>query len=158
MGSIAAMATKTFRTLRSTRQVVASSHVLQQRVESIRARPWSEFSNATALALLMQAPTESEREHADRNFRETVTISRPDAPGTAFVAGEQSFTVERQHGRTRIVESGDLGNEPTLLVESLVRWRDADGPHQRRLRTIVCRAGLTRSGIFGSDLGQQVGR
>ena len=30
--------------------------------------------------------------------------------------------------------------------------------HQRKLRTIVCRTGLTRSGVFGSALGRPRGR
>jgi len=64
-----------------------------------------------------------------------------------------SFSVWRQHGTAYIESRGDFGNEPTLLFASYVTWCDRDGRHLRYLRTLVCRAGLTRSGVFGSSLG-----
>ena len=158
LGSIAAMAGRTIHTLRSTRQVVAASHVLQQRIESIRGKPWPEISNATAMALLMQAPVESEQELAEWNLSENVTVRVPDSAAVNFAPDARFFTVRRQRGVARVEEGGDFGEEPTLLVESLVMWRDADGEHQRKLRTIVCRTGLTRSGVFGSALGRPRGR
>lgn len=158
LGSIAGMAGRTIHTLRSTRQVVAASHVLQQRIETIRGKPWPEISNATAMAHLMQTPVESEQELAEWNLREIVTVRVPDAAAVNFVPDARLFTVRRQRGAARIEEAGDFSDEPTLLVESVVMWRDADGEHQRKLRTIVCRTGLTRSGVFGSALGRPRGR
>ena len=158
LGSIAAMAAKTLRTLRSTRQVVVSSHVLQQRIETIRGKAWPEISNASALALLMKTPTESERELTDWNPIENVTVRVPDSSAGNFVPDSRSFTVRRQRGTAHIDQNGDFGGEPTLLFENFVTWRDSDGEHERKLRTIVCRAGLTRSGVFGSALGRPRGR
>ncbi len=34
----------------------------------------------------------------------------------------------RQRGRVHIDQGGDFGDEPTLLVETFVTWREADGP------------------------------
>src|SRR5687768_11078563 len=60
VGDIFAMTAHALHTLRSSRHVAASSRVLQQRIELIRAKPWPEISSARALAILMQNPTESE--------------------------------------------------------------------------------------------------
>src|SRR6266478_5478474 len=65
MGSIMAMNSKAIHTLRATLQTAASSQVLQQRIEMIRARPWPEFASAPAMAVLMNMPTESEKELTD---------------------------------------------------------------------------------------------
>ena len=37
-------------------------------------------------------------------------------------------------------------------------YMDPDGKHLRTLRTIVCRSGLTRNGIFGSRIGRPNGQ
>lgn len=155
LGSVLTMNVKTMRTLRATRQAAASSQLLQQRVEAIRGRAWPEVSTAAALALLMQSPTESEKELADAGVIELIEVSVPEAAAAGRpAAGARSFSIRRQRGTARIVEAGDFAQEPTLLFEDSVAWRDVDGEHERRLRTIVCRAGLTRSGIFGSALGR----
>lgn len=154
LGSIAAMAAKTLHTLRSTRQVVAASHLLQQRIEAMRGKPWPEMANAAALAVLMQTPVASEPELAEWNVCETVTVRVPDPAAANLVADARCFTVRRQRGIVHVDQDGDFGGEPTLLVESLVTWRDSDGEHERKLRTVICRTGLTRSGVFGSALGR----
>ena len=158
LGSIAAMAAKTMHTLRSTQQVAASSHVLQQRIETIRGKAWPEISNAAALALLLRVPTESEAEFPDGTLAERITVRVPDTAAANLAADARAFTVRRQHGTAHADDGGDFGDEPMLLFESLVTWRDADGEHQRTLRTIVCRTGLTRSGVFGSALGRPRGQ
>jgi hypothetical protein len=66
----------------------------------------------------------------------------------------RAFTVVRERGRTRISEAGDLGSEPLLLVEIVLTWRGIQKDQQRRQRTMICRTGLTRSGIFGSPFGR----
>ena len=158
LGSIAAMAAKTMHTLRSTQQVAASSHVLQQRIETIRGKPWPEISNAAALALLLREPTESEGEFPEGSLAERITVRVPDTAAANLAADARSFTVRRQHGVAHADDGGDFGDEPMLLFESLVTWRDADGEHERKLRTVVCRTGLTRSGVFGSALGRPRGQ
>ena len=153
-GSIMAMNAKAIQTLHATGQAAASSQILQQRIEMIRSKPWPEISNSTALAGLMQTATESEKELADTGFRELMKVSVPSTASGEISAGSQSFTIRRERGRARIDEAGDLGAEPVLLLESSLTWRDYHGPHERRLRTVICRAGLTRSGVFGSALGR----
>ncbi|MEA3213652.1 MAG: hypothetical protein QOE70_6709 [Chthoniobacter sp.] len=151
--SILAMNARSMHTLRSTRQAAASSQMLQQRIETLRSKAWPEISNSTALATLMKTATESEAELGDPALLEWITVSVPDTT-TGSVLGDRSFSVRRQRGNVRIEEAGDLGSEPTLLIDTSITWRDMDGSHERQLRTILCRAGLTRSGIFGSALGR----
>jgi Tfp pilus assembly protein PilE len=153
LASIMAMNAKSIHTLRSTQQALASSLMLQQRVETIRRKVWPEISNATALAALMQAPTESEKELSALGLTESVKVTVPEVSAEGFVEGPRSFSVRRQRGVARVEVAGDFGQEPTLLFTSMITWQDAHGPHQRQLRTVICRAGLTRSGIFGSELG-----
>lgn len=149
LGGVFAMNARSLHILRSTRQVTASSLMAQQRLEAIRSKAWPEFSNSTALAQLMQTPAESEKELADSELIETITVAVPGASGAAT-----SFTVQRQRGSARVIAMGDLGTEPLLLVTARVVWRDLQGTQERARRTIIYRSGLTRSGIFGSALGR----
>lgn len=154
LGSIFAMNAQSIHSLRSTRQAAASSLVIQQRIETFRDKPWPEISNSTALVGLMQSPTESEPELSDAGLSEFITISAPADPAANAGDGSRPFSVVRQRGAVRVSEAGDLGTEPMLLVEVVVTWRNAQGAHERRMRTILCRTGLTRSGIFGNALGR----
>jgi hypothetical protein len=155
LGDIFAMTAHGLNTLRCSRQVAAGSRVLQQRIEMIRARPWPEISNAEALAILARKATESEEELANAGFVEKIAVSVPPAPGTVGPA-TGTFSVLRQRGTVRIVNDGDLGSERLLLVEVTVSWQNVRGEQQRQLRTLVCRTGLTRSGIFGSEFGHPI--
>ena len=153
LGSILALNTRSIHILRSTRQAVASSQILQQRIEAIRNRPWPEISNPTAFAVLLRSPAESEKELADPACTEFITVSVPDALGGP-AAGGRVFSLQRQRGIVRVIDDADLGAEPMLVVNASLQWRGVHGTQQRMLRTIVCRNGLTRSGVFGSALGR----
>ena len=153
LGNIFAMTAQGLHSLRATRQVAASSRVLQQRIEMIRAKPWPEISSATALAFLMQTATESETELDGAGLLESVSISTPADPELSGAA-TGTFKVQRQNGTASIRTAGDLSTEPLLLIEVTAAWRNLRGTQQRQLRTLVCRTGLTRSGIFGSGFGQ----
>jgi hypothetical protein len=150
---ILAMNAKSAHTLRATRVAAASSLVLQQRIETIRGKPWPEISNANALRNLMRTPMESEREIPDPDVIEYVKVCVPTINAAGELGEGASFSVWRQRGTAYIEAVGDFGNEPTLLFASYVTWCDNHGRHLRHLRTLVCRAGLTRSGVFGSSLG-----
>jgi Tfp pilus assembly protein PilV len=150
---IFAMNTRSLLILRKTRQVVASSQLLQERIETLRSHAWPEISNAHALAVLLQTPAESGQDLADANPVETVTVTVPNLPAGA-TATDYTFTVRRQRGAVRIIHDGDLGTQPLLLVQNSVTWRDMHGAEQRTLRTIIGQVGLTRSGIFGSAFGR----
>lgn len=152
LGGILTVNTKSIHTLRATQQAAASSQILQQRIETIRSRPWPEISNSTALAALLQVPTESEKQIPDLNLSELIRVSVPTLTTEGFIEG-QSFTVRRDGPTVWIEQAGDFGKEPTLLVAGAIIWRDSQGRHERQVRTIICRAGLTRSGIYGSVLG-----
>ena len=154
LGNIFAITTQSLQALRTTRQVAGASRVLQQRIELIRSKPWPEIANATALAALMQVPTESEKELADADLVETVAVSVPPLPGASVASTTASFRVERRSGSGSVIADDDLGGEPVLMVEITASWRNVRGPQQRQLRTLVCRSGLTRSGVFGSAFGK----
>ncbi len=152
LGDIFAMTAQGLHTLRSARQVAAGSRVIQQRIEMIRAKPWPEISNATALAALMQTAVESEAELGGSALVETVSVSVPAAVGSGG-AETGMFRVQRQNGAAQIRTNGSLGTEPLLLVEITASWNNMRGVQQRQLRTLICRTGLTRSGVFGSAFG-----
>jgi hypothetical protein len=157
MGSIMAINTQAVHTLRATRQAAASSQVLQQRVEMIRSKPWPEVSNTTSLLALMSTATESEKELTDAQMAETLTVTVPMPSSDGPTATTTSFNIRRQNGVA--IPSGmyDFGAQPVLLFDGSLTWHDVHGVHQRSLRTMICRAGLTRSGIFGSPLGRAGG-
>ena len=154
LGGIFAINTRCLHLLRSTRQVTASSQMLQQRMEMLRSKSWSEISNADALAGVMRTPTESEAEMADAGVVEMVIVSIPPTVDAVKQERVRSFTVVRRSGRGFALERDDLGAEPLLLVEIVLTWRGVQKDQQRRTRTMICRTGLTRSGIFGSPFGR----
>lgn len=157
MGSIMTINTHAVHTLRATRQAAASSQVLQQRVEMIRSKPWPEVSNSTSLQALMSMPTESEKELTDAQMAETVTVTVPAPSSDGPTASATSFSIRRQNGVATVGAPADFGAQPALLFDGMLTWHDVHGLHQRSLRTMICRAGLTRSGIFGSPLGRAGG-
>jgi Tfp pilus assembly protein PilV len=154
LGSILAINARTVHTLRATRQAAVASQILQQRVETLRDKPWPQIASAAALAHTMATPTESESELAEGKVDEVLNISPAVPSATGPAKGAHSFQVRRKDGAVQIEQDDDLSKEATLLVSSSVTWKDPSGVHQRSLRTIICRAGLTRSGIFGSGLGR----
>ena len=149
LGGIFAMNARSLHILRSTRQVTASSFMAQQRLETLRSRPWPEFSNSTALMQLLGTPTESEKELADAEPLETITVAIPGGSGVGT-----SFSVQRKGGIVRTTAIGDLSSEPMLLVTARVQWRELHRTQERARRTVIYRSGLTRSGIFGSAVGR----
>ncbi len=154
LGSIFMMNARSLSILRSTRQISASSMMLQQRVETIRGRMWPEISNATGLSGVMNTPTESEKELTDAVVTEVVEVSVPPRPGATASESPVSFVIRRKAGEVKVLSSGDLGSESMLLFKITLTWVNQHGPKSRELQTIVCRTGLTRGGIFGSGLGQ----
>lgn len=154
LGGIFAINTRCLHLLRATRHVAASSQMLQQRMETLRAKPWPEVSNSTALAQLLRTPTESEKELADAGVVEAITVTVPPSVDGTDLRTMPSFTVLRQRGNTQIPKPGDFASEPLLLVEIVLTWRGIQKDQQRRQRTMICRTGLTRSGIFGSPFGR----
>lgn len=152
LGGILTVNVKSIHTLRATQQAAASSQILQQRIETVRTLPWPEMSNSTALAAMLQEPTQSEKQIPDLNLSEVIRVSVPALTPTGYIEGA-SFTVRRDGPTVWIEQAGDFRTEPTLLFSSAVSWRDSHGRHERQLKTLICRAGLTRSGIYGSVLG-----
>src|SRR5688500_426105 len=78
MSTIMSINSHAIHTLRATHQAAASSQVLQQRIEMIRAKPWPEVSSAPALALIMGVPTESEKELSDSRMVEYLKVTVPE--------------------------------------------------------------------------------
>lgn len=156
LGSILAINTKTVHTLRATRQAAVASQVLQQRIEALRDRPWPQMASSEALAQAMATPTGSECELAGGKVDEVLSVSSIMPSATGPAKGVDSFRVRRKDGVVTVEQAADLSNEASLLVISTVTWKDPSGAHTRNLRTIICRAGLTRSGIFGSALGRPI--
>lgn len=151
---IVAINLQSMATLRSSRQAAAASQVLQQRMEMIRDRNWSEVASSRAVAALLSTAASSEEEVTDPNFAEMLKVTVPTQSPDGPVESGQSFSVRRHRGGVSIVETGDFSGEHTLFFEGTVVWHDKTGVRQRVLRTIICRHGLTRSGVFGSVLGR----
>jgi len=154
LGGVFAINTRCMHLLRTTRQVTAGSQMLQQRMEILRSKPWPEVSSASALGALMNTGTESEKELADAQVVETVSVSIPPTAEAVQQDKVRSFSVVRRRGQAHVIEAGDLSGEPLLLFEVLLTWRGVQKEQQRRQRTMICRTGLTRSGIFGGTFGR----
>jgi Tfp pilus assembly protein PilV len=153
VGSIMSMNTQSMHTLSDSHLAAAGSQVLQQRVEMMRALAWPDITNTTALADLMGTATQSEREMAEANLTEKLTVTVP-APSGPAVDSSSSFNLVRRKGVVTSGAPADFVAQPTLLFEGAVSWTDSTGAHARTLRTVICRNGLTRAGIFGSSLGR----
>jgi Tfp pilus assembly protein PilV len=153
LSAIFAINSQSLQILRRTQQAAAASQILQERIEAIRTRPWPEVARARALATWWQTPPFSAPSLADASPIETLTVQPVSSPNAA-AAREDSFIVKRSEGRTAVVKDGDFTDDRLLLVEVSIRWREQNGMVERKLRTIVGRAGLTRSGIFGSAFGR----
>ncbi len=153
LGAIFALNTQSLQILRRTRLTANGSQMVQQRIEALRTRPWPEITNAQALARVMETPVESERDIIDADPTETITISVPETPD-GRKAEDGLFEVQRRRGVVKVVRTGDLGVEPLLLVEATVTWQERSKKQERKVRTIIGRSGLTRSGIFGSAFGR----
>jgi hypothetical protein len=110
-------------------------------------------ANAQALAQLYATPAPSEAELSTANLVETVVVSIPVTPGTPKPSGG-TFSLRRKKGVVQVVQSGDLTAQPLLLVDMNLTWQERGQTKQRELKTIIGRAGLTRSGIFGSVFGR----
>jgi hypothetical protein len=168
LGSIFEMNTHSIELLRATHLTAASTQMVQERVESIRAMAWPEISNSSALAILLQTPVASEKEMNAPGLTETITLSvpqpangqvlpnEPAAPVGEVAPNGQWLQVQRQDGQVRILQSADLGTQPMLLADVLLKWGPPSRVQQRDLRVIICRTGLTRAGIFGSVFGRPV--
>ena len=154
MATILAIYLRSARMLRTSRVAAASSQVLQQRLESVRDRPWAKVTSSQAIAALMQSPTNSEGELAAQDVVETLKVIAPLAKPGGLIESERYFLVRRAAGVVTVDVVGDFRTEPTLLFESSITWLDDNRPQSRHLRTVVCRNGLTRSGIVGTILGR----
>lgn len=154
LGSIFEMNTQSIQLLRATHLTAASTQMLQERVEVLRSKPWPEVSNSDALAILMQTPAPSEKELVAPNLTETMSVSAPQIVNGQIAANAPVFQVRRQNGAVKILQSGDLGMQSLLLADILITWGATQNPQERKLRVILSRTGLTRSGIFGSVFGR----
>jgi len=158
MATIVALYVRSAKMLRASRQVAAAGQILQQRIEMVRDHSWTEVANAQNLAHLMETAADSEDELSTSDLAETLTVTVPDALQTAPTGSGAHLALRRKNGHVTVEESGQLATQPTLLFEGSVTWKDSTGPHERTLRTVICRSGLTRSGIVGTTLGRPGGR
>jgi Tfp pilus assembly protein PilV len=154
LGGIFAMNTQSLEILRSTRLLANGSQILQERVETLRSLPWPEVANSQAVSnTVYSAPAPSAAELSKADLVETIIFSVPSTPGQPS-PDNNTFVIRRKNGAVRVLQAGDFTSQPLLLVDMTVSWQDRSSTKQRQLRTIICRDGLTRSGIFGSAFGR----
>ncbi len=154
MASIVGAFIRSAKILRASREVAAASQVLQQRIEMIRDQPWNEIVRSDTMAELMGTPTNSEAELPGANLTEILKVTVPvNAKNGGVTETDREYSIRRENGTVTVLASGDFSEEPTLLFEGTARWQDKVGWHERVLRTVICRMGLTRSGIVGATLG-----
>lgn len=153
LGAIFGMNAQSLQILRKTQQAAAASQILQERLEAMRTHPWPDVSRGASVALWLASPTSSASDLADASPVETLTISPASSP-SAPNPNTATFKVERRSGRSNVLMDADLSGERLLLVDASITWQEQRGTQQRRLRAIIARDGLTRSGIFGSAFGR----
>src|SRR4051812_27284932 len=101
VGSIMSMNTQSMHTLSDSHLAAAGSQVLQQRVEMMRALAWPDITNNAALADLMATATESEREMAQANLTEKMTVTVPaDTTGPAIYGSSRLKITRRDEAGT----------------------------------------------------------
>lgn len=128
--------------------------MLQQRIELLRSRSWTEIATGPGLVRVMAAATDSEKELLPHDARETLAVSPVLPSEVGPTAGPQPLKVTRQQQSAKLEFESDLTAEPMLMFTATVSWVDPRGPRERSIRSIICRAGLTRNGIVGSRLGR----
>ena len=154
LGGIFAMNTQSLEILRSTRLLSNGSQILQERIETLRSLPWPEIANSQALSQTVYGiPAPSAAELNNASLVETVIFSVPSTPGQPSL-DNNTFIIRRMNGVVRVIQGGDFTAQSLLLVDMTVSWQDRSGTKQRQIKTIICRDGLTRSGIFGSAFGR----
>lgn len=156
LASIVAVHGRSIQLLRATHQAAAASQILQQRVDRLRSKPWIDVATSAGLARAMASPTDSERELPGIRLTEVLTVSPVQVSASGPVPAGMEFTVRRSNGEVVVEQTGDLSAETTVLIRSTITWEDPRGKHERSLRSIICRVGLTKSGIFGSTLGRPI--
>lgn len=144
-------------TLRASHQTAAASQILQERVELMRKTPWVQVACSAGMVQLMGQALPSESEVADGALVEELTVSVPQDTEEGPVPGDATFRVRHSAGTTAAELANDFTDQQAIFVEDSVTWHDHSGEHVRTLRTIICSAGLTRSGVFGSQVGRPQG-
>ncbi len=153
LGAIFGMNAQSLQILRKAQQAAAASQILQERIESMRTHAWPDVSRGLSVAGWMNTPANSAPDLADASPVETLTVSPTSSPSYVTL-NNSTFQVERRNGVAKVLQDADLSGERLLLVDFSITWREQNGTQQRRLRAIVGRDGLTRSGIFGSAFGR----
>ena len=154
MGSVVATYVRSSKILRASLHVTAASQMLQQRIEMIRHLPWASVAVSGKFAEFMKTATDSEAEMTGVQFTEEMAVILPVPSPGGLAESDQWFSVKRTENQVSLVQAGDFRLAHTLLLEGTVKWQDQAGDHQRTVRTVISRHGLTRSGIIGSAFGR----
>jgi len=153
LGAIFGMNAQSLQILRKTQQSAAASQILQERLEAMRTHPWPDVSRGASVAMWLASPASSAADLADASPVEVLSVCPASSPSVPN-PNKAAFQVERRAGQSNVLQDADLSGERPLLVDASITWQEQRGTQQRRLRAIIARDGLTRSGIFGSAFGR----
>ena len=150
------MNVRSITTLRASHEAGVSSQVLQPSgSRMIRKKSWPEVGELRRVwRRCSWFPPRARSELTDAHLVETMKVYAPQTGISGLEVSPNSFTIQRAGRTAQTIQAGDFTGEPTLFFEGSIAWRDRAGPHQRVLRSIICRAGLTRAGLYGSVLGR----
>jgi hypothetical protein len=142
MGGLFQMNALNVRTMRSGRETVAASFVLQERVDQIRNTTWANVSNAAYLENLLDTSAASSGNLPQ--LSEQITIS---AYPVATPAPTSAVVTRAASGTTNIVSSNaDLAKQRMVRADVAITWQSTTGSktRTRTLSTIIAEGGIVR--------------
>lgn len=142
MGGLFELNAFNVRSIRSGRETVAASLVLQERLDQIRNTTWNKVSDAGIVQNMLNAPAASSA--ALPQLSEQVTISA--YPATAPTPASAVVT-RAANGTTTIVSSNPaLSSQKTVRADVTITWSSGATARTRTraLSTIIAEGGITR--------------
>jgi hypothetical protein len=141
MGGLFQMNALNLRTMRSGRETVAASLVLQERLDQVRNTTWANVSDAAYLKSILDAGASSST--GLPQLTEQITISAyPVATPVPTAA-----VVTRAGGSATIVSSNaDLAKKRMVRADVSITWKSSAGSktRTRALSTIIAEGGIVR--------------
>ena len=142
MGGLFEMNALNVRTMRSGKETVAASLVLQERLDQIRNSSWAKVSDATSLQSVLGTAALSST--VLPGFTEQITVSAYPAASPAPVP---AVVTRAANGATAIVSSnGALAKLPAVRADVTITWRSSPKAtiRTRTLCTIIAEGGIVR--------------
>lgn len=125
LASLYAMNSQIMLVLRSTRNQLSASRVLEERTEQLRMAGWGSITQPELLRKLVseQMRPESSGVFSEPDTRETVTVTALNSLDLS--ERNSNIVVRRQNGTTNVSSSGGLPGECLVRVDVELTWKES---------------------------------